>query len=31
MRVTAVIKKITLNDDQMRKLQDECRGNISVR
>lgn len=31
MRVTAVIEKITLNDDQMRKFQDECRGNISVR
>ncbi len=31
MRVTAVIVKIALNEDQMRKLRDECRGNISVR
>lgn len=30
MRVTTVIEKIALNEDQMRKLQDEYGGNISV-
>ena len=30
MKVTD-LEKITLNDDQVRKLRDECRGNIPVR